>query len=64
MSFVFTLYKNEWKDTKIGQYIGNKKYFHKSKQPINLDLVNVDQIIISEIKLSNIIILSKIKLKF
>ena len=25
----------------------NKKEFHKSKQPINLDLVNVDQIVIS-----------------
>ena len=26
----------------------NKKEFHKSKQPINLDLVNLDQIVISE----------------
>ena len=26
----------------------NIKEFHKSKQPINLDLVNVDQIIISD----------------
>ena len=25
----------------------NKKEFHKSKQPINLDLVNVDQILVS-----------------
>ena len=25
----------------------NKKQFHKSKQPINLDLVNLDQIVIS-----------------
>ena len=25
-----------------------KKEFHKSKQPINLDLVNVDQIVISD----------------
>ena len=25
----------------------DKKEFHKSKQPINLDLVNVDQIVIS-----------------
>ena len=25
----------------------NKKEFHKSKQAINLDLVNVDQIVIS-----------------
>ena len=26
----------------------NKKESHKSKQPINLDLVNVDQIVISD----------------
>ena len=26
----------------------NKKEFHKSKQPINLNLVNVDQIVISD----------------
>ena len=26
----------------------NKKEFHRSKQPINLDLVNVDQIVISD----------------
>ena len=25
----------------------NKKEFHKSKQPINLDLVNADQIVMS-----------------
>ena len=26
----------------------NKKEFHKSKQPIDLDLVNADQIVISD----------------
>ena len=26
----------------------NEKQFHKSKQPINLDLINVDQIVISD----------------
>ena len=26
----------------------NKKEFHKSKQPVNLDLVNVDQIVVSD----------------
>ena len=26
----------------------NKKEFHKSKQPINLHLVNIDQIVISD----------------
>ena len=48
MSFVFIQYKNEWKDTNIWQYRWNKKEFHKSKQPINLDLVNIDQIVIAD----------------
>ena len=26
----------------------SKKEFHKSKQPVNLDLVNVDQIVVSD----------------
>ena len=26
----------------------DKKEFHKSKRPINLDLVNIDQIVISD----------------
>ena len=26
----------------------NKKEFHKSKKPINLDLVNVDQMVVSD----------------
>ena len=26
----------------------SKKEFHKSKQPVNLDLVNVDQIVLSD----------------
>ena len=26
----------------------NKKEFHKSKQPIDLDLINVDQIVVSD----------------
>ena len=26
----------------------NKKEFHKSKQPIDLDLVNIDQLVVSE----------------
>ena len=48
MSFVFSQYNNEWKDTKIWQSRVNKKEFHKSKQPIGLGLVNVDQIVVSE----------------
>ena len=47
MSFVFAQYKNEWKDTKILDIRVNKKEFHKSKQPINLDLVNLDQIVVT-----------------
>ena len=43
MSFVFTHYNNKWKDTKIWIRV-NKKEFPKSKQPIKLDLVNIDQI--------------------
>ena len=26
----------------------NKKEFHKSKQPIDLDLINIDQIVLSD----------------
>ena len=26
----------------------NKKEFHKSKQPVNLDLINIDQIVVSD----------------
>ena len=46
MSFVLAQYKNEWKDTKIDNIV-NKKEFQKSKQRINLDLMNVDQIVVS-----------------
>ena len=51
MSSVFTQYKNEWTETidniTFDNIIVNKKEFHKSKQPINFDLANVDQIVIS-----------------
>ena len=51
MSSVFTQYKNEWTETidniTFDHIIVNKKEFHKSKQPINFDLANVDQIVIS-----------------
>ena len=33
---------------KLDNIMVNKKEFHKSKQPINLDLVNLDQIVISD----------------
>ena len=49
MSSVFTQYKNEWTETidniTFDNIIVNKKEFHKSKQPINFDLANVDQIV-------------------
>ena len=41
MSFVFAQFKNE-KTLKFENIGVNKKEFHKSKQPINLDLINVD----------------------
>ena len=36
------------KTLKFDNIVVNKKEFHKSKQPINLGLVNVDQIVISD----------------
>ena len=36
------------KTLKLDNFRLNKKEFHKSKQPINLDLVNVDQIVVSD----------------
>ena len=35
------------KTLKLDNIILDKKEFHKSKQPVNLDLVNIDQIVIS-----------------
>ena len=48
MSFVFAQYNNEWKTLKVGNIRVNKKEFHKPKQPIHLELVNLDQIVISD----------------
>ena len=36
------------KTLKFNNISVNKKEFHKSKQPINLDLVNVNQIVVSD----------------
>ena len=36
------------KTLNFGNIRVNKKEFHKSKQPINLDLLNVDQIVVSD----------------
>ena len=35
------------KTLKLDNIILDKKEFHKSKQPVNLDLVNIDQIVMS-----------------
>ena len=40
MGFVFAQYKNEWKDN----IRAKKKELRKCKQPIDLDLIKVDQI--------------------
>ena len=48
MSFVFAQYQNESKDYWQYQLYELTKRFHKSKQPIDLDLVNVNQIVVSE----------------
>ena len=44
MSFVFNQYKNE--TLKFDNIRLNEKELHKSKQSINLNIVNVDQIVI------------------
>ena len=36
------------KAVKVDNIRVNKKKFHKSKQPINLDLANTDQIVVSD----------------
>ena len=43
--FLLSIRMNE-KTLKFHDIVVNKKEFDKSKQPINLDLVNVDQIVI------------------
>ena len=46
-SIFLPIIKMSEKTIKFDNVVVNKKEFHKSKQPINLNLVNVDQIIIS-----------------
>ena len=46
-SIFLPIIKMSEKTIKLDNIVVNKKEFHKSKQPINLNLVNVDQIIIS-----------------
>ena len=48
MSFILAGIRMSEKTLKVNNGRVNKKEFHKSKQPIDLDLVNVDQIVISD----------------
>ena len=45
--FLFSIRMSE-KTLKFGNIRVNKKEFHKSKQPSDLDLINVDQIVVSD----------------
>ena len=48
MSFVLLSIRMSEKTKKINNIRVNKKEFHKSKLPIDLVLVNVDQIVVSD----------------
>ena len=48
MSFLLTVAKMSEKILKFKNVVVDKKVFHKSKPLINLDLVNVGQILISD----------------
>ena len=48
MSFVLPITKMNEKALKFDNIVIGKKEFHKSKQPINLNLVNTDQVLISD----------------
>ena len=48
MTFVFAHIRKIEKTLKFDNIRGNKKEFHKSKQPIDLGLINVDQIVVSD----------------
>ena len=47
INFVLINIKMNEKTLKFDNIVVNKKEFHKSKQPIDLVLINVDQIVIS-----------------
>ena len=48
INFLLPIIKMSEKTLKFDNIVVNKKEFHKSKQPINLVLLNVDQIVISD----------------
>ena len=47
INYVFSITKMSEKTLKFGYIVVNIRKFHKLKQPINLDLISVDQILIS-----------------
>ena len=48
MSFVFAQYKMSENRLKFENIKLDKRKFHNCKQPIDLDLVNIDQLVISD----------------
>ena len=48
MSFILDSIRMSEQTLKFNNISVNKKEFHKSKQPIDLDIVMVDQIVISD----------------
>ena len=48
MSFILDSIRMSVQTLKFNNISVNKKEFHKSKQPIDLDIVTVDQIVISD----------------
>ena len=48
MSFILTSIRMSGKTLKFNNIILNNKEFHKSKHPVDLSLVSVDQIVISD----------------
>ena len=48
MGFVFAQYKNSEKTLKFDNIRADKKEFHKSKQPIDLDLINGAQMVVPD----------------
>ena len=48
MSSILASIRMSEKTLKFNNVTVNKKEFHKSKQPIDLDLVTVDQIVVSD----------------
>ena len=48
MLFFFTVYKNEWKDSKFQQQKNKKKDFYKNKKIFQIDGIDANNILVSE----------------